>query len=74
MKLSQLENNIKNKKSFLCLGLDTDIDKIPKHLLDNSDPVFEFNKVLIDELNKKIVAVKLNTAFMKVGVLKVGHQ
>jgi len=63
MKLSQLENNIKNKKSFLCLGLDTDIDKIPKHLLDNSDPVFEFNKVLIDELNKKIVAVKINTAF-----------
>ena len=63
MKLSQLESNIKNKKSFLCLGLDTDIDKIPKHLLHNSDPVFEFNKVLIDELNKKIVAVKLNTAF-----------
>ena len=63
MKLSQLENNIKNKKSFLCLGLDSDIDKIPKHLLDNSDPVFEFNKVLIDELNKKIVAVKINTAF-----------
>ena len=63
MKLSQLENNIKNKKSFLCLGLDTDIDKIPKYLLDNSDPVFDFNKILIDELNKKIVAVKLNTAF-----------
>ena len=40
MKLSQLENNIKNKKSFLCLGLDSDIDKIPKHLLSNSDPVF----------------------------------
>ena len=51
MKLSQLENNIKNKKSFLCLGLDSDIDKIPKHLLGNSDPVFEFNKILIDELN-----------------------
>ena len=63
MKLSQLENNIKNKKSFLCLGLDTDIDKIPKHLLNNSDPVFEFNKDLIDQLNKKIVAVKINTAF-----------
>ena len=63
MKLSQLENNIKNKKSFLCLGLDSDIDKIPKHLLCNSDPVFEFNKILIDELNQKIVAVKLNTAF-----------
>ena len=48
MKLSQLENNIKNKKSFLCLGLDSDIDKIPKHLLDNSDPVFDFNKILMD--------------------------
>ena len=63
MKLSQLENNIKNKKSFLCLGLDTDIDKIPKHLLNNSDPVFEFNKNLIDQLNKKIVAVKINASF-----------
>jgi len=63
MKLSELESNIKNKKSFLCLGLDTDINKIPKYLLDSSDPVFEFNKILIDELNKKIVAVKLNTAF-----------
>lgn len=63
MKLSQLESNIINKKSFLCLGLDTDIDKIPKYLFKNSDPVFEFNKALIDKLNKKIVAVKINTAF-----------
>ena len=63
MKLNQLERNIKSKKSFLCLGLDTDIDKIPKYLLKHSDPVFEFNKILIDELNKKIVAVKINTAF-----------
>jgi len=63
MKLNQLELNIKSKKSFLCLGLDTDIDKIPKYLLKHSDPVFEFNKILIDELNKKIVAVKINTAF-----------
>ena len=63
MKLNQLESNIKSKKSFLCLGLDTDIDKIPKYLLKHSDPVFEFNKILIDELNKKIVAVKINTAF-----------
>ena len=73
MKLSQLENNIKNKKSFLCLGLDSDIDKIPKHLLGNSDPVFEFNKILIDELNQKIVAVNLILLFMKVEVLLVGH-
>ena len=63
MKLDQLESNIINKKSFLCLGLDTDIDKIPKYLFKNSDPVFEFNKALIDKLNKKIVAVKINTAF-----------
>ena len=47
MKLSQLENNIKNKKSFLCLGLDSDIDKIPKHLLGNSDPVFELSLIHI---------------------------
>ena len=39
MKLNQLESNIKSKKSFLCLGLDTDIDKIPKYLLKHSDPV-----------------------------------
>ena len=74
MKLSQLENNIKNKKSFLCLGLDTDIDKIPKYLLNNSDPAFEFNKVLIDELNKKLWQLNLILLFMKVGVLKVGYQ
>ena len=54
MKLNQLERNIKSKKSFLCLGLDTDIDKIPKYLLKHSDPVFEFNKILIDELNMKV--------------------
>ena len=63
MKLDQLESNIKSKKSFLCLGLDTDINKIPKHLFKHSDPVFRFNKLLVDELNKKIVAVKINTAF-----------
>ena len=63
MDLIQLEQNIISKKTFLCLGLDTDIDKIPKHLLNSQDPVFDFNKSLVDRLSSKIVAVKINTAF-----------
>ncbi len=63
MKLSQLINNIKQKKTYLCLGLDTDIDKIPKHLLKFNDPVYEFNKSLLNRLHSKIIAVKINTAF-----------
>ena len=63
MDLNQLEQNIISKKTFLCLGLDTDIDKIPKHLLNSQDPVFDFNKSLVDRLSSKIVAVKINTAF-----------
>jgi len=58
-----LFDQIKIKNSFLCLGLDTDIDKIPNHLKNESDPVFSFNKKLIDKLNPIIVAVKINTAF-----------
>ena len=63
MKTSFLRDQIVLKKSFLCLGLDSDLDKIPKHLLNESDPVFTFNKILLDSLNKLIVAVKINTAF-----------
>ena len=63
MKLSQLINNIRQKKTYLCLGLDTDIDKIPKHLLKYNDPVYEFNKSLLNRLHSKIIAVKINTAF-----------
>ena len=63
MDLNQLEQNIISKKTFLCLGLDTDIDKIPKHLLNSQDPAFDFNKSLVDRLSSKIVAVKINTAF-----------
>lgn len=58
-----LINNIKNKKSFLCIGLDSDINKIPKHLLDYDDPVFEFNKHIIDATIDLAVAYKPNTAF-----------
>ena len=63
MNLNQLEENIISKKTFLCLGLDTDIEKIPKHLLSQDDPVFQFNKLLVDRLSNKIAAVKINTAF-----------
>jgi len=54
---------IKKKKSFLCLGLDSDSKKIPKHLLASNDPVFEFNKQLLDTVSPYAVAVKPNIAF-----------
>ena len=63
MKYKLLENNIKSKNSFLCLGLDTDINKIPKHFLSYDDPVFDFNKAMVGRLHQKVVAVKINTAF-----------
>ena len=62
-KIKLLENNIKSKNSFLCLGLDTDINKIPKYFLSYDDPVFDFNKAMVDRLHHKVVAVKINTAF-----------
>jgi orotidine-5'-phosphate decarboxylase len=51
------------KKSFLCIGLDTDISRIPKHLLETADPVFEFNKQIIDATNDLAIAYKPNIAF-----------
>ena len=48
MNKQQLFENIKRKKSFLCVGLDTDIKKIPEHLLKEEDPIFVFNKAIID--------------------------
>jgi len=59
----QLVDQIKKKSSYLCVGLDTDIEKIPKHLLKADDPVFEFNKQIIDSTRDFCVAYKLNTAF-----------
>lgn len=58
-----LFDQIKQKKSFLCVGLDTDINKIPKHLLDLEDPIFEFNKQIIDATKDLAVAYKPNIAF-----------
>ncbi len=63
MTRTELINNIRSKKSFLCIGLDTDITKIPKHLLNTNDPVFEFNKAIIDSTKDYCVSYKLNTAF-----------
>ena len=63
MNKQELINQIKLKKSFLCIGLDTDIQKIPEHLLKFDDPIFEFNKQIIDSTKDLCVAYKLNTAF-----------
>ena len=63
MTKEELFKNITSKKSFLCVGLDTDITLIPKHLLKSEDPVFEFNKQIIDATKDLCVAYKPNTAF-----------
>ena len=48
MNKAELIQQIRDKKSYLCVGLDTDLDKIPAHLLDTEDPIFEFNKQILD--------------------------
>lgn len=63
MKKETLVQEIKSIKSFLCVGLDTDINKIPKHLLGLEDPMFEFNKQIIDATKDYCVAYKPNIAF-----------
>ncbi|HPF53002.1 MAG TPA: orotidine-5'-phosphate decarboxylase [Draconibacterium sp.] len=63
MNQQQLFEQIKKKRSFLCVGLDTDIQKIPQHLLETSDPVFSFNKEIIDATAEFTVAYKPNLAF-----------
>lgn len=63
MNKKQLVENIRTKGSFLCVGLDTDLKKIPKHLLETEDPIFEFNKAIIDATEPYAVAYKPNLAF-----------
>ena len=63
MNKAKLVEQIRKKKSYLCVGLDTDLEKIPKHLLTYSDPVFEFNKQIIDATHEFCVAYKPNIAF-----------
>ena len=63
MNRTDLFHLIQQKKSFLCVGLDSDVNKIPRHLLDTEDPVFEFNKQIIDATIQYAVAYKPNLAF-----------
>jgi len=63
MKIEDLIAQIHQKKSFLCVGLDTDLDKIPEHLLKEGDPIFAFNKAIIDATHPYCVAYKPNIAF-----------
>jgi len=62
--------NIKAKRSFLCVGLDTDINRIPKHLLTEEDPVFAFNRAIIDATADLCIAYKPNLAFYECAGLK----
>ena len=63
MTKQQLIAQIKQKQSFLCVGLDPDLTKLPKHLLELEDPIFEFNKQIIDATKAYCVAYKPNLAF-----------
>lgn len=63
MTKEELIQQIKSKNSYLCVGLDTDLNKIPKHLLSAEDPIFEFNKQIIDATQQFAVAYKPNIAF-----------
>ncbi|GGG50320.1 orotidine 5'-phosphate decarboxylase [Croceivirga lutea] len=63
MKLEDLVVQIRKKQSFLCIGLDTDLEKIPSHLLEEEDPIFSFNKAIIDATHEFCVAFKPNIAF-----------
>jgi orotidine-5'-phosphate decarboxylase len=63
MKVESIVSEIRKKQSFLCIGLDVDLSKIPPHLLKTSSPIFEFNKAIIDATHHLCVAYKPNIAF-----------
>ncbi len=70
MTQNQLISEIQKKQSFLCIGLDVDLNKIPQHLLKEEDPIFAFNKAIIDATHHLCVAYKPNTAFYEAYGLK----
>lgn len=70
MTTQQLIQQIQQKKSFLCIGLDVDLTKVPQHLLELEDPIFEFNKAIIDATHDLCVSYKPNTAFYEAYGLK----
>ena len=63
MTTEKLVEQIQLKKSYLCIGLDVDLSKIPPHLLSLEDPIFEFNKAIIDATHDLCVSYKPNMAF-----------
>ena len=69
MTKSELIEQIRKKRTFLCIGLDTDIEKIPKYLLEYEDPIFEFNKLIIDSTKDLYVAYKPNLEFYEYLIL-----
>jgi orotidine-5'-phosphate decarboxylase len=68
--IQNLVKQIRSKKSFICVGLDPDLDKIPNDFLELEDPIFEFNKFIIDQTNDLVVAYKPNLAFYECHGLK----
>lgn len=70
MNKQQLIDNIRAKHSFLCVGLDTDLKKVPAHLLNEEDPIFAFNKAIVDATAPYCVAYKPNLAFYECYGLK----
>lgn len=70
MTLQEIRNQIVKKNSFLCIGLDVDLEKIPTHLQKTEDPIFEFNKAIIEATHHLTVAYKPNTAFYEAYGLK----
>ncbi len=70
MNRTELIQQIRTKKSFLCVGLDPDLDKIPRHLLELEDPIFEFNKAIIEATQEFCVAYKPNSAFYEAHGIK----
>jgi len=70
MNRAELIQQIRTKKSFLCIGLDPDLERLPKHLLELDDPIFEFNKGIIDATKDLCVAYKPNFAFYEAAGVK----
>ncbi len=66
MTIKELAKEISNKKTYLCVGLDTELSKIPKHLQSNSNAILDFNKAIIDATLPFCVSYKINTAFYEV--------
>ena len=74
MTYNELFEQVKKKKSFLCVGLDSDIKKLPQHLMEAEDPVYEFNKAIVDATADVAIAYKPNIAFYESnGVDHVGE-